>query len=148
MALIINVLRNTNLSLYKGKTMGTWGMDIFEDDLACDIRDEYVDMLDGGYSCKKATKMLIKEYKDDSELSSENCGFFWLPLAKIQIEKGEIDKRVKRNALEIIDKNTDLDNLVQLGASEESIKERAAVLQDFRESLVAFANDKKFRFFR
>ena len=96
-------------------------------------------MLNEGIGCKEATDKIIEEYKDEAGLHSEYCGSFWIPLGRIQFEKGEIDNRGKNlKVLEIIDNNIDLDNLVGLDASENSIKERASILQNFRKIFGCF----------
>jgi hypothetical protein len=47
-----------------GDTLGAGGIAIFSDDIACDIRDDYKELLGDGLSSKEATQRLINEYSD------------------------------------------------------------------------------------
>ncbi len=41
--------------------MGVWGTGLYNDDIACDVRDDYKDILGGGISEPEATKQLLKQ---------------------------------------------------------------------------------------
>ncbi|SCG52127.1 DUF4259 domain-containing protein [Micromonospora inositola] len=44
--------------------MGAWGPGLFSDDTACDVRDEYRDMLEDGVDDDKATQRMLDSYAD------------------------------------------------------------------------------------
>ena len=44
--------------------MGAWGTGIFQDDTACDIRDDYKDHLGNGLSGSEATERILSEYNE------------------------------------------------------------------------------------
>ena len=53
--------------------MGTWGTDIFSDDVASDIRRRYRDLVGDGFSEQQATEILLLEYReilDDPDAAS------------------------------------------------------------------------------
>jgi hypothetical protein len=87
--------------------MGAWGIDIFEDDLALDLKEEYEEILNSGLSHEVATKTLMEHYQEVLE-DSEESGVFWLALASIQLEHHSLIKGVKIAALDVIDHFRDL----------------------------------------
>ena len=44
--------------------MGNWGIGLYSNDTACDVRDEYRNLLKEGMSGAKATRELIKIFAD------------------------------------------------------------------------------------
>ena len=48
--------------------MGAWGPAIYSDDLACDIRDDFKELIGDGHNSEQATILLEKEYKNKIEL--------------------------------------------------------------------------------
>lgn len=87
--------------------MGTWGPGIFSDDLACDLRDEYRDLVADGLSGEEATDRLMQEWQ--GELNDPDAGpVFWLALAATQWKVGRLEERVKAEALRIISNGSDL----------------------------------------
>lgn len=42
--------------------MGVWGTGIFQDDMACDIRDSYRDYLGEGMTGSQATTRILQEF--------------------------------------------------------------------------------------
>lgn len=87
--------------------MGTWGVAIFSDDLASDIRDAYVDMLSVGYEDLKAEQDIITEFYPSIRNTREEP-IFWIALASIEWKYGRISDFVKSRALEQIENKTDL----------------------------------------
>ena len=63
--------------------MGTWGIALFSDDLAADVRDDFKELLGDGYSPAEATDILIRQYKDVLDDEDESP-VFWLALAATQ----------------------------------------------------------------
>lgn len=112
--------------------MGTWGTGIYQDDMACDVRDAYQEKNENGISCEESTNQLLKEYNSDLEDFPETANIFWLALTKAQIESGTLDNRIRDKAIEMIDKGIDLQNWKELGADSETLAERKDVLKQFR----------------
>ena len=62
--------------------MGVWGTGIFQDDTACDIRDNYRDYLGEGLSGPAATARILREFIG-SDSDSGDSGVVWLALAAV-----------------------------------------------------------------
>lgn len=101
--------------------MGTWGVKIFDDDEACDIRDDYREKIIVGYTDIEAETAIINEYSDDPEQS------FWLPLAITQWKIGRLSERVKKNALVSIDR--ELESLSEYWKEDAIPKRKKELLQ-------------------
>jgi len=63
--------------------MGTWGTALYKDDTACDVRDDYRDILGDGLVEPGATEQLIKSWKDELP-DPVTAPVFWLALADTQ----------------------------------------------------------------
>jgi hypothetical protein len=87
--------------------MGAWGPGLFSDDLACDIRDEYRELIGDGLPGPEATDRLLMTFADE-RLDRDSGPVFWLALAATQWKCGRLEERVKTKALEIIETETDL----------------------------------------
>lgn len=79
--------------------MGTWGPGIFDDDLAQDVREDYLGRLAEGAKPAAASKAIVMSY---DRLDIDEAPVFWLALAATQWEYGALDPTVKRRALEVI----------------------------------------------
>lgn len=88
--------------------MGAWGPAIFSDDLACDVRDEFKDLIADGLSSEEATGELINNYGINKE-DLEDYNVFWLSLAATQWKIGRLTDDTKKKALKIIDSDSDLE---------------------------------------
>lgn len=115
--------------------MGIWGTKIFSDDLACDIRNEYIDLLIIGKSSEEASDEVIKSnYKD--VIGTDEESVFWFALALIQWQKGRLNEYVKNKAIEFIDNGQDLVRWNTEG-NEKNYNKRKIVLQDLKATLLS-----------
>jgi hypothetical protein len=111
--------------------MGVWGTGLYCDDTACDVKNDYKDILGEGISEPEATNRLIEEWKNEvSDLDVEPV--FWLTLADVQWNLGRLQVRVKQKALLIIDKGTDLSRWI---SDEKLVKKRKLVLERLKQKL-------------
>ncbi len=78
--------------------MGTWGVALFQDDLAADLRDEFRDLIGEGLSSTEATDRLKTEFASSLEDVDEKP-VFWIALAHIQWKLGRLDEHTKHEAL-------------------------------------------------
>lgn len=112
--------------------MGAWGVGVFSDDLAADLRDEFRDLIGEGLSSSEAVDKLLNEYassvKDEDEKS-----VFWIALASSQWKLGRLEERTKNEALRLIANGEDL----KRWDDPKDRKKRAAVLEKVREQLVS-----------
>lgn len=113
--------------------MGAWGTAIFSDDIACDIRDEYRDLIGDGRSGEEATKFLMKNWEEQLD-DLDIMPVFWLALAATQWKIGRLEPWVKEKALQIIDSGADLERWEAEGDAK-TVKKRQEVLNKLREQL-------------
>ena len=74
--------------------MGTWGIEIFADDAACDITNEFLEKIGLGKSPKEASDELISEHREEIN-DFDDASVFWLSLAATQWELGRLQDNVK-----------------------------------------------------
>ena len=87
--------------------MGSWGPNLYQDDLAEDIRNKYKDLLKRGKNGAQITDEFLKIYK--VELSDDDdASIFWFALADTQWDLGRLEERVKNQALFYIENNINL----------------------------------------
>lgn len=87
--------------------MGAWGTGIFQDDTACDLRDDYRVHLGNGLSGPEAAARILSEYAG-SFADPEQSGVVWLALAATQWRCGRLEPETLKKALEVIDSGSDL----------------------------------------
>lgn len=78
--------------------MGIWGTDIYQDDVAEDVKSVYIDQLRRGKSSEEATKELMLRFRDYI-LDADDAPVFWFALADIQWEYGRLEDSVKEKAI-------------------------------------------------
>lgn len=90
--------------------MANWISHFFdhENELADDVRNEYVDYLRLGVSGRAATRRLPDDFAEEREHSEYNECVFWMALAVIQWQYGRLGPKVKSRALAILKKGGDL----------------------------------------
>jgi hypothetical protein len=86
--------------------MGAWGTGIFQDDTACDVRDEYRGYIGEGLSGAQATARILENYKTAPD--DPDGGVVWLALAAVQWKLGRLDPETLAHALDVIDSGSDL----------------------------------------
>lgn len=82
--------------------VGVWGPGIFADDVACDVRGRYRDLLGEGHDSVEVTDAMLEGFRE--VLADEDAAaVFWLALAVTQWRLGRLEERVKENALRAIE---------------------------------------------
>ncbi len=112
--------------------MGAWGVAVFSDDLAADLRDEFRDLIGEGLSSTEAVDKLLGEYASAAEDDDERS-VFWIALASAQWKLGRLEERTKKEALRLIATDEDL----KRWDNPKDRKKRAAVLKKVREQLLS-----------
>jgi hypothetical protein len=87
--------------------MGTWNSAIFGDDTACDVRDQFTELLSTGVSAAEATKALLASWAAALQ-DADDGPIFWLALAATQWKYGCLLPDVQAEAIQIIDSNAGL----------------------------------------
>lgn len=111
--------------------MSGWGTAIFSDDTACDVRDDYRDLVGDGISGPEATNRLVDEWRDTLR-DPDDCPVFWLALAATQWKCGRLETRVREKALEIIAGGLGLQRWTE---DPKLLQKRKAVLAKLEEQL-------------
>jgi len=112
--------------------MGTWGVAVFSDDLAADVRADFRDLIGEGLSSTQAVEKLLAMHasslKDDDE-----SAVFWISLALSQWKLGRLEERTKQEALRTIESGQDLSRW----DTPRDRQKRAAVLDKLRTQLLS-----------
>lgn len=111
--------------------MGTWGVAVFADDLAADVRADWREAILDGLDPVAASDRLEGSYAQAITDSDESV-VFWLALAAAQMETGRLLDSVRDRAVAIIDAGADLARWDEDGRA----KQRANVLGRLRAKLV------------
>ncbi|MBE6150539.1 MAG: hypothetical protein E7162_01805 [Firmicutes bacterium] len=112
--------------------MGTWGVNLYQDDVACDVKDEYLNLLKVGKSNEEATQFLIS-HNEDFVNDSDDKSVFWFALADTQWNYGRLLPLVKENAIMHIDNEEDLK---RWKSDCKMFNKRKQVLLNLREKLI------------
>lgn len=102
-----------------GKTMGAWGTSLYANDVACDIRGDYVEKLRSGKSNSDATRELMTQWAD-SLADSEEAPLFWFALADTQWNYGRLLPEVKEKALCCLSQDTEMERWRESGERQAS----------------------------
>ncbi|MFO1066109.1 MAG: hypothetical protein U0892_19790 [Pirellulales bacterium] len=87
--------------------MGVWGVAVFSDDLAAEIRGDFRELIGDGLTPSEATDRLKAEYAL-SLADPDEMPVFWIALALSQWKLGRLEESTKKMALQVIDDGTDL----------------------------------------
>ncbi len=115
--------------------MGSTGSALFRDDLACDVRDAYRDLVSAGISGQEATQQLLGDFEQSISDHDEEP-VFWLALAATQWDLGRLEVHVRNQALTLIDSGIALDRWLERSEGS-SAKRRIAVLAKLRDTLTS-----------
>ena len=112
--------------------MGAWGVSIFADDLAVDIKDEYLALL-VKYTDEEAEQKILEEYEETLK-GTEDEPVLWFALALIEWRKGRLTERVKTKALEWIERGGDLERW-EVPGNEGNVRKRKKELDKLKVKL-------------
>jgi hypothetical protein len=110
--------------------VGVWGTGLFSDDLACDVRDQYRELLEDGVEDGEATRVVLEKFAAYFE---ERNGIAWLALAVTQSKIGRLDPDIRNRALAVLDRGADLEVWTQ--ENPKLVAKRRAVLEKVRAQL-------------
>lgn len=109
-------------------SMGSWGVGIFSNDDAADIRDDFRELIAEGLSPEEATRRLQEDHGVGDRGPDDND--FWLGLAAAQHSIGHVAPGVIDRAIEIIDSPAEMERW-----SRRDRRRRKATLHKLRERL-------------
>ena len=122
--------------------MGTWSANIFDNDGAEEIKEEYETLLSDGMSVAEAYKR-IEEYFYPDYKDQDDEDVYWLSIALFQWENGILQDEVKQRALECIANEEYLEIWKE---DAELYAERKRVLEDLKYKLTNEKKKKRKRF--
>jgi hypothetical protein len=111
--------------------LGVWGTDLFSDDVACDIRDHYRELLQDRVEDSTATRLTLEKFK---QYLKEPHSIALIALAITQSRVGRLEPDVRDRALAIIDTGADL--AVWERENPKLLSKRRAVLEKARAQLI------------
>lgn len=75
--------------------MGVWGLDIFDDDLAMDIKDEFDSYLQEGMEESEAIEEVLSNNENLLD-DTQDMGTFILSIAALATENNVINRKIKK----------------------------------------------------
>jgi hypothetical protein len=113
--------------------MGAWGVGVFANDVAADVRGAWRDAVLEGADAEDATRQLIDGFSD-ALADEDDAPLFWIALAAAQMETGRLQPEIRDHALSIIASGGDVARWENEG-NLRSARERSKVLQRLAEKL-------------
>lgn len=123
--------------------MGAWSAEIFDDDGADEIREEYKMLLGYEIPLDEAYK-LIEEYFYTDYRNQDDEDVYWLAIASFQWENGILMEEVKQTALDCINNPRYLERWRDDG--DDLLNERIRILQKLKNDLIRETREKRKRF--
>ena len=112
--------------------MGSWGVKLYQDDVAEDVRSQFKDLLHRGKTTQEITKQMIDEYSGEID-DYDDGPIFWFALADTQWNLGRLMPEVKEQALDLLAKGFDLERWRQEDPKSAVIREK--VLEELQQKL-------------
>ncbi len=114
--------------------MGMWGFELYQNDTALDVKDEFEELFNAGETVQKITAKLTEDYKSIMGDNDEEP-LFWFALADTQWNLGVLLPAVKEKALYWIDKDCDIFNYQTIDISAKA--QRKKTLDDLQAKLLS-----------
>jgi hypothetical protein len=86
--------------------VGAWGVGLFTDDVACDVRDHYRELLEDGVEDGAATRLTVEKFR---AYLDQPDGIGLVALAVSQSTLGRLDPDIRDGALAVLDRGADLE---------------------------------------
>lgn len=97
-------MEKETFSIIGGLIMGVWGLDIYDDDLAMDIKEEFEGYVLEGMDEWEALEETLNNNNDLLE-DDEVCGTFILAIASLAKENDISDRKITKLLKELEDNN-------------------------------------------
>lgn len=111
--------------------MGAWGVGLFQNDVALEVKDTYVKKLQVGKSNEEAFNETVNELNDMTNDADDKIDF-WFALASLMFDYGRLTPDVKNKAFEIINSNNDENRWDTIDK-----KKRNRVVESLKEKLLS-----------
>jgi hypothetical protein len=120
--------------------MGAWGPAIFSDDVACDVRGVYRELLEDQVPDDEAEAQVLAQMAPEGT-DDEDAAVVWLALAATSSKLGRLSDATRTRALRIIDEGIDLARWDEAAPSDRKKREQA--LAKLRAQLVGPQPERK-----
>ncbi|MEU0564636.1 hypothetical protein ABZ297_04425 [Nonomuraea sp. NPDC005983] len=120
--------------------MGAWGPALFSDDVACDVRDNYRELIEDGATDEDAQRLILESYTEVLD-DPDDGPVFWLALAVTQSKIGRLNPAVRDRALAIIEQGEGLSHWTDEGAK--ALANRQAALHKVQIQLTGPQPERK-----
>ena len=87
--------------------MGAWGYKLYQDDVTCDVKEEYIGYLKKGMTSEEAMNEDIDSW-EAYDYEDYDTPLVWLALADTQWKFGRLTNEVKETAIKLMPKNLEL----------------------------------------
>lgn len=118
--------------------MGTWGINLYDDDTTLDVRDAYIEKIKNRKTNEDTMKEMLEEFTDI--LESEEKQLFWFALADTQWNLGRLNEYSKQEAIKYIDNEIDL---IKWKQDTNLYKKRKQILKDLKLKLLSKQPEEK-----
>jgi hypothetical protein len=112
--------------------MGTWGIGIFDDDFAMDIKDAFEEAINSGENIKIFSSELLSNFEEDCD--EEDRVTLFLALATLQLKYNALQDYVRKVTLEIIKDEQGKDLWEEAGLWDQ----RRKILMDLHKQLLKY----------
>ena len=110
--------------------MGTWGVELFQNDVALEVRDLYIKKLQVGKSNAEAFNEMLTELSDMVADPDDQIDF-WFAIASLMYDYGRLTPDVKNKALDIINQKNDEERW-----DDNDKKKRNHVIESLKDKLI------------
>lgn len=112
--------------------MASWGTGLYQDDVAEDVKNDYLKLLTEGRNNEEVYDIMLSQYEEIIK-DKEDQSVFWLALADTMWNFGKLTEEVKRKALYYIENGQDVEKWK--AEDENNERERQIVLEKLKEKL-------------
>ena len=112
--------------------MGAWGTKLYQNDIASDIKESYINKQRAGRTAEEAFRELMEENQADFE-DDDDKYHAWYALADVMWKYGHLTKEIKDRVLKLIENEP----VEELWVNPKEIKSRTAVLEGLKHKLMS-----------
>ena len=113
--------------------MGAWGYKLYDNDAACDLRDQFKDWRRMPYDGDALLTFVTEQTGGADDPDDEDYSTYWLTLADLFWRHGIVCQTVFERAISVIDSGADAAMMAVLDIEEKDRNKRAQHLREFRD---------------
>ncbi len=116
--------------------MGMWGIGVAQSDEYCEVYDRFMEEYDSGKDVNDITNGILNEYFSEFDKNDGILHDVYFAIGKAEWMCGQQSEKILACIKEIIDSNTNIEFLRELGADDKDLRTRKKRLITFYESLL------------